>query len=168
MHAVHLARRFVRTLRPGPPSRADEAWVASVLTPVELDLWARLPNHDRRYSIRVARRVQRDLDGTEYAEDGRWLAAALLHDVGKLDASLGVVGRSLATVVGAVRPSVRQSSGRFGRYLRHDEIGAAMLRAAGGREEAVEWAGAHHHRDRWARTRIPLPVATALETADNS
>jgi hypothetical protein len=168
MSPLHLVRRFVRSLWPGPPSEADETWVASVLTPAELALWSRLPNHDRRYSIRVARQAQRELAGTEYAGDDRWIAVALLHDVGKLDSSLGVVARSLATVTGALRPATRRSPGRFGRYLRHDEIGADMLRAAGARDEAAKWAGVHHHRDRWAQTGIPAPVAAVLETADNA
>jgi response regulator RpfG family c-di-GMP phosphodiesterase len=164
---VHLARRFVRALWPGPPRAADVAWVESVLTPAELSLWRRLPNHDRRYSIRVARHVQRSLAGTE-DDDHRWPAVALLHDVGKLDAGLGVAGRTLATVMGVVRPRTRQSSGRFGRYLRHDEIGEAMIRTAEGREEAAAWAAVHHHRERWASSGVPRPVAEALAAADDA
>jgi response regulator RpfG family c-di-GMP phosphodiesterase len=164
---VHLVSRFVRALWPGPPHAADVAWVESVLTPAELALWRRLPNHDRRYSIRVARHVQRALAGSEY-DDPRWQAVALLHDVGKLDAGLGVAGRTLATVAGAVRSRTRGSSGRFGRYLRHDEIGGAMLRAAGGREEAAAWAAAHHDRERWAGSGVPRTVAEALAAADDA
>jgi hypothetical protein len=164
---VHLVRRFVRALWPGPPRAADVAWVESVLTQSELALWRRLPNHDRRYSIRVARHVRRALAGTEY-DDPRWQAVALLHDVGKLDAGLGVAGRALATVAGAVRSRTRGSSGRFGRYLRHDELGAAMLRAAGGREEAAAWAAAHHHPERWPDSNVPLSVAQALAAADDA
>ena len=162
MKPLHLVRRFLRALVPRRPSDRDEAWVASVLRPSELVLWSRLPNHDRRYSIRVARRVAHEL------RDDRWVAVALLHDVGKLDAELGVVGRSLATVAGYVRPKMRRSSGRFGRYLRHEEIGAEMLRAAAARDEAIQWAAVHHHRDRWPDTGIPTPVAEVLEAADNA
>jgi response regulator RpfG family c-di-GMP phosphodiesterase len=164
---VHLVRRFVRALWPGPPRTADVAWVESVLTPSELAIWRRLPNHDRRYSIRVARNVQRALAGTEY-DDARWHAVALLHDVGKLDAGLGIAGRTLATVAGAIRTRTRASRGRIGRYLRHDELGAAMLRAAGGREEAAAWASAHHHRERWAGSGVPGTVAEALAAADDA
>jgi len=164
---LHLARRFVRALWPGPPRAAEVAWAESVLTPAELSLWRQLPNHDRRYSIRVARLVQQSLAGTEYDEP-RWQAVALLHDVGKLDAGLGVAGRVLATVTGLVRPRTRESSGRFGRYLRHDEIGAGMIRAAEGREEAAVWAAVHHHRDRWANSGVPRSVAAALAAADDA
>ncbi|MGH8985825.1 MAG: HD domain-containing protein [Acidimicrobiia bacterium] len=167
MKLLHLARRFVRALWPGPPRETDVAWVGSILTPAELSLWRRLPNHDRRYSIRVARNVERALAGTGY-DDPRWQAVALLHDVGKLDTGLGVASRALATVAGAVRPSARQSDGRVGRYLRHDELGEAMLRAAGGREEAAAWAGAHHRRERWEDSGLPGPVAEALAAADDA
>jgi CRISPR-associated nuclease/helicase Cas3-like protein len=173
---VHLGRRFVRALWPGSPRAHDVGWVEGILEPGELALWRELPNHDRRYSIRVARHVQTDLAGTEYAGQSRWLAAALLHDVGKLDAGFGVLGRSVATVMGATagRPRIDRWTtasgfrGRAARYLRHDERGAERIRAAGGRDEAARWALAHHHRDRWAASGVPAPVAEALEAADNA
>jgi len=168
MKPAHLARRFVRALWPGRPRDTDVAWVESVLTPAELAVWRRLPNHDRRYSIRVARRAEHLLSGTGFAGDPNWPAVALLHDVGKLDSNLGVFRRAFATVAGAVRPALRRSPGRIGRYLRHDEIGAELLHAAGARNEAARWAGAHHHREHWEATGIPEPVAAALDAADNS
>jgi hypothetical protein len=166
----------VRALSPGPPRPEDDSWVAGILDPGELELWRSLPNHDQRYTIRVARLVDDELAGTEFAGDERWLAAALLHDTGKLDAGLGVVGRSLATVIGAFAGTARvdrwaHASGfrrRVSSYLRHDEQGADRIRAAGGRDEAARWAWAHHHRDRWRESGIPTAVAEALESADNA
>jgi hypothetical protein len=176
MKPVHLARRFVRALWPGRPRARDIAWVESILEPTELAVWHELPRHDQRYTIRVAKLVEQRLAGTEFAGDPRWLAAALLHDVGKLDAGLGVVGRSAATVLGAVagRPRVDRWAHtpgfrrRAAWYLRHDERGAARIRAVGGRDEAACWARAHHHRDRWPESGVPIAVAEALEAADNS
>ncbi len=176
MKPLHLARRFVRALWPGPPRAQDVAWVESILEPNELALWRALPNHDRRYTVRVARQVEERLAGTEYAKQSQWLAAALLHDVGKLDAGLGVLGRTGATVMGAWTGSgrVERWAGTMGFrrrvawYLRHDERGADRIRAAGGRDEAARWAWAHHRRDRWPASGVPVPVAEALEAADNS
>jgi len=173
---LHLARSFARALWPGAPSAEDAAWVAGILEPDELELWRSLPSYEKRYTIRVARLVDEELAGTEFAGDERWLAAALLHDVGKLDAGLAVVGRSVATVVGAVAGAARldrwgHASGfrrRVAWYLRHDDRGADRIRAAGGRDEAARWAWAHHHRDRWAASGVPIPVAEALEAADNA
>ena len=173
--AAHLARRFLGALWPGPPRAADVAWVQGVLTDAEYALWALLPNHDRRHSIRVARRVQRTLAGTVEADEPRWLAAALLHDVGKLDAGLGLVGRVGATLAGAAAghdmagpwSARRGVTRRVGLYLRHPELGAVRIRGAGGREEAARWAAAHHAEAAWARTGLPPAVVDALVAADD-
>ena len=100
MKVRHLSGRFVRALWPGPPAAVDLDWVESVLTPPGFVQFRRQPRHDQRHAIAVARDVQARLAGTEYAGDPRWLAAALLHDLGKLDSQLGVYGRVVATVSG--------------------------------------------------------------------
>jgi hypothetical protein len=176
VNALHLIRRFFRAMWPGTPSTQDIEWVERILEPNELALWSELPNHDRRYTIRVARQVEARLAGTEHADEPRWLAAALLHDVGKLDAGLGVFGRSFATVIATVSGRERldrwaDTAGfrrRIAWYMRHDERGAARIRAAGGRPEAAQWAWAHHQRGRWPASGVPVPVAEALDAADNT
>jgi hypothetical protein len=172
--ASHLSRRFVISLWPAAPKARDDAWVRSILRPGEYDLWARMPNHDRRHSIAVARRVQAALADTADADE-RWLAAALLHDVGKLDARLGVLARVGATLAGAAAghdmaeawSAKRGITRRVGLYLRHDEIGAEHIRLVGGTDAAARWAAAHHQPDAWAGTGIPAPVVTALHEADD-
>lgn len=169
----HLGSRFVRALWPAPPRRVDRDWVAGVLKPAELSIWNRMPNHDQRHSIGVARRVEDRLAGTEYAGDRRWLAAALLHDVGKVDAGLSVPGRVLATGVVAVRGRDATAAdaargglrGRVARYSEHPARGAVLIDAAGGRAEAAAWAASHHESRR--PESIPIPVAIALRTADD-
>jgi hypothetical protein len=66
--AVHLVRRFVGALRPGGPSARDRAWVATVLDPGELLVWERMPGHDRRHAVGVARRVETALASTALSE----------------------------------------------------------------------------------------------------
>ncbi len=171
----HLTRRFVGALRPGPPRAVDVAWVQEVLSGSEYGLWSQLPAQDRRHAIRVARRVQQTLAGGDAADDPRWLAAALLHDVGKLDAGLGVLGRVAATLAGGAAghemagpwSTRRGFTRRVGLYLRHPELGATRIRVAGGREEAARWAGAHHDADVWAATGVPPAVIDALVAADD-
>jgi hypothetical protein len=171
----HLTRRFFGALRPGPPSRAEQAWVAGVLSPAELTLWNRMPNHDRRHSAAVARRVEVMLSGTPASGDSRWLAAALLHDVGKLDSGLGVYGRVAATLAAAAAgrdtaelwTDKRGFTRRVGLYVQHPRLGADMIRVVGGTEEAALWAEAHHTPDRWPSLPIPRDVVDALVAADD-
>ncbi len=171
----HLARRFFGALVPGGPSAADEAWVRSLLGDSLFEAWSTMPGHDRRHSVGVARRVQDGLAATDAADDDTWLAAALVHDLGKLDAGLGVFGRVAATLVrgalghGRTDPWVdrRGMRGRFGRYLHHGALGAERIRALGGPEPVARWAEAHHDRSAWAGTGIPPAVVTVLDAADD-
>jgi hypothetical protein len=171
---AHLVSRFCASLRPGGPPSGDVSWISTCLAPGELVLWQRMPGADRRESVRVARRVERALTATAHAGDERWIVAAVLHDVGKTEARLGTVGRAVATMAGAVAghdmarswQARRGFARRFALYLRHDEIGADMLRMAGARAETIAWAGAHHHPETWPDLAIPLDVARVLARAD--
>lgn len=173
--AGHLSRRFFSSLWPAPPTSRDDAWVRTVLSTSEYELWSRMANHDRRHSIGVARRTHTMLADTPYADEQRWLAAALLHDVGKLDARLGVFARAGATLAGAAAghdmadawSEKRGITRRVGLYLRHAELGADHIRLAGGREEAARWAAAHHSPNTWEGTGIPSVVVVALHEADD-
>jgi hypothetical protein len=171
---VHLAGRFLCSLLPLRLSARDRQWVGSVLRPEELDLWSRLSSADRRESVGVARRTEATLAGTEHAGETRWIAAALLHDVGKLDARFGPVRRAVATAAaGLLGPRVVEGwvdrSGfvrRCALYVFHDQLGADRVRMAGGRVEAALWAEAHHRPAIWEATGIPHAVVAALAAAD--
>ncbi|MGH9036070.1 MAG: HDIG domain-containing metalloprotein, partial [Acidimicrobiia bacterium] len=165
----HLAQRFFGALRPGGPKPADVEWVRGVLEPPELALWERLPAHDRRHTVEVARKVESMLAGTPNGGDPRWPAAALLHDVGKLASNLSVYGRVVATLMGmaggwrlSAWEEFRGFRRRIAQYLRHAEIGADMIRMAGGREEVAAWAYAHHDRSRLDTDMFPASVVAAL------
>lgn len=175
MKLVHLSRRFVGALSRKPPPTDARAWAAAVLGPAVYAQWERMPNHDQRHALGVARGVEEALAGTDQAGDPRWTAAALLHDIGKLDARLGVYGRVAATISAAVagrdmaEPWSERSgfTRRVGLYLRHPELGADRIRLVGGPEEAARWAGAHHTPDAWPTTGIPEVVVAALVAADD-
>ena len=168
---AHYVRRFVTSLSRRAPSPTDEVWAATLVSPAELALFARLSDQDRRHLIASARQVAAALDPEA---DRVWVQAALLHDVGKHDAALGTFGRVGATVGSAVlgRSRVRGWSdrtglrGRLGRYELHGELGATSIRAAGGPEEAAWWSELHHHRDRFASSSIPPAILDILDAAD--
>ena len=171
----NLFRRLVAALTRVRASPADQAWAAALLQPAELDLWRRLSSHDQHHSIEVARGVERRLAGTPYAGDGRWLGAALLHDIGKLAAGLNAAERVLATLLGKVvrlRTAGRWAAAasgprrRLGLYLTHGPAGACAIRSAGGREEIAAWAEVHQRLPCPEVAVVPGPVARALSESD--
>lgn len=171
-HIVHLARRFLGALSPAAPAAADEAWAASRLIGPERTLFASMANHDRRHAIGVARRALA-LRGDDAPDD--LAAAALLHDVGKVHAGLGPVGRARATVrialVGRdrVRADVARSewTRRVALYADHPGLGAADLRARGARTRVAGWAEVHHDASRWSESGFDPDDAAALHAADD-
>jgi putative nucleotidyltransferase with HDIG domain len=116
----HLGRRFFTSLSSRAPTARETAWAEHWLQPIEAELWGRMTNADRRHSIEVAQRFFARRPGATRAE----LAGALLHDVGKVHARLGTIGRVTATIVG---PRTR----RFRLYHEHEQIGANMAAQAG-------------------------------------
>jgi hypothetical protein len=168
--AGHLVGRFFGSLRPGGPSRDDVAWVASVLSANELELWRRMSGPDRRHSCGVARAVERRL-GHEAAPPV--LAAALLHDVGKLDAGLRTFGRVVATLtikLAGRDEVVRWRRGRglhrkIALYALHPDLGAERLTLAGSDPLTIAWTREHHSpSDSWS---VARDVADVLDACDN-
>jgi hypothetical protein len=172
---AHLAGRFFGALWPGGASPEDRRWVAGVLTPAEFGLWERQPGHDQRHTVEVARRLEQALEGSPHAGDPRWLACALLHDIGKLAPALGISGRVIATLLAQVAGGPaglgdweerRGLCRRIALYLRHGEIGGDMIRMAGGRDEVAMWATVHHQQSRLEPGALPALVVIALAEAD--
>jgi hypothetical protein len=166
----HLTRRFVGSLRPGGPSRADEAWVEEQLLPEEHALWRRLSGPDRRHAAGVARDVERAL-GNEATRPV--VAAALLHDVGKVESGLRTYGRVVATVSARVAgPHMahtwRRQRGftrRVALYLLHPDLGGDLLELAGSDPLTVASAREHHRpAEEWT---LPRHLAEALKHADD-
>jgi putative nucleotidyltransferase with HDIG domain len=175
MRATHLVARFFESVRAEPVGAVDVDWVAAALQPAELHAWQGMSRADRAESVAVARRLEVALANTPAATDTRWRGAALLHDVGKQASGYGTVGRVTVTVIATVvgksrtREWVSASSpmrARVGRYVGHDDVGAALLREVGARPEIAAWAEAHHRREWWGGTGIPNAICRALALAD--
>ena len=175
---AHLARRFAGASWPRGPGPADEAWARHWLVPGEEVLWARMSGPDRRHAVGVARRTVAQLGGAGGAVGGAGadrpvLAAALLHDVGKVAAGLGTLRRVVATLLGRGADRERalawSNAGGFrrrvGLYLRHGELGGDMLALAGSDPLTVAWAREHHlPAERWT---VDPTVGAALAAADD-
>lgn len=129
MSIGHLARRYWWSITARPLSPDTVQWVNGFLLDGERKLFVDMPIADQRHHVQVARRFQRSLGGSVRRE---WMAAALLHDVGKSVCGLGTTGRVLATLF-----PVRRGDGRFAQYHRHEAIGASLLLIAGSDPETV-------------------------------
>jgi hypothetical protein len=101
------------------------------------------------------------------------LAAALLHDVGKLASGLRTYGRVVATVAGRLTKGTMagawaDTSGftrRVGLYLNHGSLGADMLALAGSDPLTVAWAREHHQpEESWT---VAPSLGAALKAADD-
>jgi hypothetical protein len=166
----HLSKRFFGSLWPGGPAPDDATWARAQLLANERDLWQQMSSADRRHSIGVARRVERAL-GHEASRPV--LAAALLHDVGKIDARLGAYGRVVATLSVSIagRPAAEQWSEargftrKIGLYVQHPQIGADRLALAGSDPLTIAWTREHHKPEEdWT---LPPHLAHALKEADD-
>jgi len=136
------------------------------MSPTEEVLFDAMDDRDRNHSIRVARTVARQTG------DRPVVAAALLHDVGKSRAQLGLVGRIAATMVGVLgrRSWTRRFAmqdgycGRISTYLEYPALGRDMLIDAGSDPLVSSWAAQHHDPpERWS---VPIDVGQLLADAD--
>jgi response regulator RpfG family c-di-GMP phosphodiesterase len=131
------------------PPAIDVAWVNATLRENEHDLWKRMKSYDQRHSIEVARRFME----LHPAFTRDQVAAALLHDIGKVESDLGVLGRVIATVVGPV-------GARFRLYHDHESIGLNLCREAGSSDETLrllDWSNELSRND---------PIVHLLRQAD--
>jgi putative nucleotidyltransferase with HDIG domain len=134
---LHLVRRFFDVARARRLSPAEQRIVSAWLcnTAESAAFWDQsVP--DQRHAFRAARFV-----AEERPHDREVIRAALLHDVGKRHAHLGIVGRSVA---GACRSLGIPTWGRVRAYLEHGELGARELEGAGSSDLVVNFARHHH------------------------
>lgn len=167
--ALHLAGRFFDSIRPGSISAEDAAWVDEMLLPGERALWARMRNPDQRHAVGVARAVLGQLGDRA---DRPVLAAAFLHDVGKVECDYRTPARVVATAVWLVAPDRLAKQWldrgtplrRLGQYRLHPQIGEELLVEAGSDELTSSWAADHHlSPECW---RVDPAIGQALKDCD--
>lgn len=167
----HLAFRFATSLDPRGPDPQAENWALSWLSPEERSLWRLMSGQDRRHAISVAGRT---LAIVGSGQPRAVVAAALLHDVGKVASRVGTLGRSVITAAALVagrdaltrapEPPARDWGRAARLYLAHDRLGAHLLQQIGSDPLTWRWALEHHlSPDRWT---LPTHLANALKAAD--
>lgn len=137
---IHLAARFFDVLRARRLRPTEQLEVAALLEgEEEARLFWSQGTADQRHGLQSARRVQ-----AQRPEARRLARAALLHDVGKRHAGLGIMGRTVAAIVERLH---LRPAGRVAVYLDHGARGAEDLEGAGSEPLVVQFAR-HHHRER--------------------
>ncbi len=168
--AGHLVKRFFGSVLPIGPKGEDDAWARSHLLPEEQEVWDRMSRVDRRHAAGVARRVEVAL-GHEATRPV--LAAALLHDCGKVVSGLGTYGRVIATLsvklagidIATAWSETRGFTRRVGLYVEHPRLGADLLGMAGSAPLTVAWTAEHHlPPEDWT---VPPEIGEALKAADD-
>lgn len=153
---VHLTARFfdVASAR-SPLTPAEQAEVEHWLRPAETALFFDQMPADQRHGLSAARWVEARAPGRPDL-----VRAALVHDVAKRHARMGVIARVLASLCLELGIPVK---GRYAVYRDHPEIGARELEELGAEPIVVSFAR-HHHGP--APAGFPIEEWTLLREAD--
>lgn len=152
---AHLARRFFDVASARPLTADERTKVGEWLADSLLEIFLAQPDHDQRHGYEAGLAVL-----AAGFDDRDVLTAALMHDVGKRHARLGLFGRSLASILillGVTLPA------RFAVYRDHGLIAARELGELGAPSLVIDFA-LHHHGER--PPTIPEDVWEALAAAD--
>ena len=167
----HLVKRFFVSVFAFRADIKTEFQLLELLNEEEKKLYLSQPRIDRIHSVRNAKCVLSDPSGPFQPSH---VIAAALHDVGKAESNLGILGRVSATTLQKILPmdiirSWCRKDGlrkRIHSYCVHSELGAELLAKAGSAPIVVSWALQHHNEE--DNTEIPQDVLAVLKRADRS
>jgi putative nucleotidyltransferase with HDIG domain len=126
IYVRHLSKRFLFSLTSRKANTQETIWIECVLTDFEARQWRRFNRSDQRHSLVVAKRFITLRPKATNEE----IAAALLHDIGKVQSDLGTLGRVFATLFGP-------RTSRFAIYLDHESLGVRLLEQMGTNETTI-------------------------------
>ncbi|HEX2403270.1 MAG TPA: hypothetical protein VHM29_01105 [Acidimicrobiia bacterium] len=150
----HLTRRFFDVLFATPLDSGERAAIEGWLDSAQAWVFFSQSDPDQRHGFHAALVSISGGAGLEV------IRAALLHDVGKRHARLGVLGRSVASM--AIRLGLPLPM-RWRLYRDHGEIASRELAGLGYQGLIVEFAR-HHHGDQ--PSGFPTPTWDLLQLAD--
>lgn len=136
---AHLVHRFFDVLTASALTETERSEVRGWLPGELADTFFAQGPADQRHGFEAARSV---IDENGSASD--MVVAALMHDVGKRHAALGLVGRSVASILILLRLPL---TSRMRAYRDHGVLAARELSALGGPPLAIDFA-LHHHGER--------------------
>ena len=135
----HLTRRFFDVILARPLHEEERGEIAGWLSSDEAALFYAQSHADQRHGYTAAGTIRAEAPGDTTA-----LRAALLHDIGKRHARLGVLGRVLASILILARIPLQ---GRLALYRDHGVTGAEELEKLGAEPLVVDFTR-HHHGQR--------------------
>ena len=125
---------------------ADRAWVEETLPAAAQSLFYAMHPADQYHALNVAKTAMRLWGEAPAGDRDLLLRAALLHDVGRVQGDMDIMGKVLAVLVkhfspGKARELAEANDGWLGHvlyvYYWHPEIGALKLEEIGMNEEAA-------------------------------
>jgi len=135
----HLVRRFFDVLFAGPLTASErmavESWLGPILAPAFFD---QSPPDQRHGYLAALAVIAAGRDEPEM------VVAALMHDVGKRHFRLGVIGRSMASILARGGLPLTE---RMAGYMDHGLHAAKELAELGAPALAIDFA-LHHHGER--------------------
>lgn len=136
---AHLFRRFFDVATSRRLTQSEESQVSDWLTSPAAEVFFAQDHADQRHGFDAACSVI-----ASGIEDDEALVAALLHDVGKRHARLGLVGRSVASILILFDLPLTE---RMKLYRDHGLVAAKELATLGVPTLVIDFA-LHHHGDR--------------------
>ena len=133
---AHLAKRYREGMFSAPLRPVEKAWARGFLTDPERCAFDEQSTADQRHGYEAARIAEATLGADPSA-----VRAALLHDIGKRHARLGLAGRAVASVAIRLRLPLWE---RARMYRDHGPIGSEELSGWGAEPLVVEFARSHH------------------------
>lgn len=136
---AHLFRRFFDVASAWPLTASERTAVSDWLTAETADVFFAQDDADQRHGFHAAQTVV-----AAGVREGDVVMAALLHDVGKRHARLGIVGRSVASLLILARLPLTE---RMRTYRDHGIVAARELAGLSMPSLVVDFA-THHHGER--------------------
>ena len=143
--ALYRTAQFRAALkaRRGAPDEGQDGRARAVLPPALFDLFAQMPPEDRRHGLAILAALE--AAGADRSRDVSLLQAALLHDVGKAGAGVGLMHRVARVLLMRLGPAIWRRLADsptgwrrpFWVLANHPARGAVWVGTQGGSEELV-------------------------------
>lgn len=128
--------------------RDDIEYAKSNLSASQHELFSRLSRQEQKHSIKVAREVEEEC-AREGIEPDDMVRVALLHDVGKLNARLNPIDKSLLVLGDKLSGGRIRNLGwrKVDVYFNHGAMGRELLKGMGLSERSLYLIENHHNRE---------------------